>query len=204
MKIIISLLSIAISVALFFTISEPFYVDVKELKKGISTYTTALENSTELQTVKDSLIEEYNGITQENIQKLESFLPSSIGNIGLILEIEKIADNYGMPLSNIKFDTKKLENKVATDETETKTVVAKKDPEEYLPYGTFPMEFVIEGKYDDFVSFLNDLEHNLRLIDIEGISFKVPEIKKGDKPEENIDPNIYSYTLKTKIYWLRQ
>lgn len=196
MRLIFSISFIIISVALFFVFTDPIYGDIRQLNTEVNTYNTALSNSTELQKTRDGLIEIYKNVKNEDKANLEHFLPTTIGNIQLILEIEKIASLHGMPIKDIKFETKSLEEGIVNKDN---VVVAEKDPKDYLPYGVFPMEFVIEGRYDDFVNFLKDLERNLRLVDVKSISFLVPQVAAG----ATTNPNIYSYTLKIEIYWLK-
>lgn len=198
MKLISSILFIIIAVILFFVFINPLYGEVKQLRENVSTYNTALNNSTELQKARDSLIDTYKGVKAEDKDRLSHFLPSTISNIELILEIEKIANLHGMPIGNIKFDVKNLEKQGVT--SIGSVVVAENSPTDNLPYGIFPMEFIIEGKYDTFVAFLKDLEHNLRLVDIKSIAFEVPPPATSGS---TIDPNIYSYTLKVETYWLK-
>ncbi len=205
MRFIFSISFIGIAIILFFAVGNPLYGEVKQLREDVATYNTALSNSTELQKTRDYLVETYKNVKSEDKERLNHFLPSAIGNIELILEIEKIANLHGMPIKNIKFDTKKLENPDPTAVTEN-IVVAQGDPEDYLPYGIFPMEFIIEGKYETFVSFLKDLELNLRLVDIKSISFDVtpPQTGNANTPNTPITQNnINSYTLKVETYWLK-
>ena len=200
MRLIFSISFIIISIALFFVFTDPIYGDIRQLNTEVNTYNTALNNSTELQKTRDGLIEIYKNVKNEDKANLEHFLPTTIGNIQLILEIEKIANIYGMPIKDIKFETKSLEEGIVNKDN---VVVAEKDPSDYLPYGVFPMEFVIEGRYDDFVDFLKDLERNLRLVDVKSISFLVPAAGAGAGVGVTTNPNIYSYTLKIEIYWLK-
>ena len=199
MKFIFSISSLIIVAVLFFVISDPLYVEVKKTRAEIDIYNKALNSSTELQKTRDSIIEVYKNIKTEDKDRLNHLLPSTIGNIELILEIEKIANLHGMPIGDIKFDTKSLESQSATGTGSV--VVAESDPSAYLPYGIFPMEFIIEGRYDTFVEFLKDLEHNLRLVDIKSISFVVPP--PVITPGNTTGSNIYKYTLKVETYWLK-
>jgi Tfp pilus assembly protein PilO len=200
MKFIFSISFIIISIILFFAVSNPLYGEVKQLRIDVATYNIALNNSTELQKTRDALIESYKNIRIEDRDRLMHFLPSTIGNIELILEIEKIANLHGMPIKNIKFDTKSLES-TDTSVVQDSVVVAQNDPADYLPYGIFPMEFIIEGRYEVFTSFLKDLERNLRLVDVKSISFNVntPSAVQLNVPSTNIN----SYTLKVETYWLK-
>lgn len=200
MKLISPILFLVISVVIFFVVIDPLYGEVRQLKSDVSTYNIALDNSTELQKTRDSLLNTYKNVKQEDRDRLEHFLPSTIGNIELILEIEKIANLHGMPIGDIKFDTKSLEDNKDTSNS-IGVVTVDDDATANLPYGIFPMEFIVEGRYDTFLEFLKDLEHNLRLVDVKSISFKVPnQVQSSNNPG---DPNIYSYTLKVETYWLK-
>jgi len=194
MKLISSILFIVITVVIFFVAIDPIYEDVKQLRTDVSTYNVALDNSTELQKTRDSLIETYKNLKQEDKDRLAHFLPSTIDNIELILEIEKIANIHGMPIGNINFEAKNLGNE--DKQSADNNVVVESTPDDNLPYGVFPMEFTIEGDYNTFISFLKDLEENLRLIDIKSIAFSVPDSGAGST-------NIYSYTFKIETYWLK-
>lgn len=202
MRLILPISFIIVAVVLFFVIIDPLYGDVKQLRADVNTYNIALNNSTELQKTRDSLIEVYKNIKKEDKDRLEHFLPSTINNIELILEIEKIANLHGVPIKDIKFDsTKPSEKNEASNTARNDVVVAENDPANYLPYGVFPLEFTVEGNYDTFLSFLQDLEHNLRLVDVKSISFTVPQSTTGTI--NTVNPNIYSYQLKVETYWLK-
>lgn len=201
MRLIISISFIIASIALFFVFTDPIYSDIRQLNTEVSTYNKALNSSTELQNTRNTLVNVYKNVPQEDKDNLAHFLPTTIGNIELILEIEKMANIYGMPIKDIKFDTKSLEQGIVNKDN---VVVAEKDPADYLPYGIFPMEFTIEGRYDTFITFLKELEHNLRLVDVKSISFTVPTSSTGATGStDTTNPNIYSFSLKIEIYWLK-
>lgn len=202
MKLIFPTALIVVSGVIFFTVTDPLFDEVKQLKNEVSTYNIALSNSNDLQDTRDSLLDVYKNISKGDKERLEHFLPSTINNIELILEIEKIANLHGMPIKNFKFEEDNLSGGDSTSgSTSNKNIIVKKDPSESLPYGVFPMEFVVEGRYDSFISFLEDLEHNLRLVDVKSIAFSVPS--PSTNPGDTTDKSIYSYTLKVDTYWLK-
>lgn len=205
MRLISSILFLTISVLLFFFFIDPTYGDVKELRTNVATYNAALSNSTELQKTRDDLLGTYKGIKEADRNRLSLLLPSTINNIELILEIEKIANLHGMPIGDIKFDSTNMVTNKDSTKTDT-TTVAESNPSDYLPYGIFPVEFTVEGKYDTFISFLKDLENNLRLVDVKSISFSVPAGSSSQETvsgAKTIDPSIYRYSLKIETYWLK-
>jgi Tfp pilus assembly protein PilO len=159
-------------------------------------YNKALNNSTELQKIRDSLVERYKNIKQEDKDRLYHLLPDNVDNIELILEIEKIAGMHGMPIADVKFDSKVAESGTSTS-AKINTVTGN------LPYGIFPLDFTVEGRYDTFISFLKDLEKNLRIVDVKSISFIPPSLIPGSPSQVKSNPDIYKYTLRVQAYWLK-
>lgn len=200
MKSIFPILIIIVSVVLFFLITNPIYKDTQFLKTNVTTYNKALNNSTKLQKEKDSLLEKYRNISTKDKKRLMSFLPDSVNNIKFVLEIEQIANLHGMPLKNIKFEKNNkqdgTDNKISMG-----NMVISKNNLNNKPYGVFSVQFTTEGKYSSFLAFLQDLERNLRLMDIKSISFSVPDL--GMNKPNSINPNIYSYQLTVNTYWLK-
>jgi len=198
MKLILPIIFIIISVLAFIFGVNPLYKEVSILRSDISVYNSALSNSTNLQKVEDGLLKVYNEIKKEDKERLNNFLPKAINNIEFILEVERIANLHNMPVKDIKFESTRKANTTAAA---TNTVVSEVNIDK-RPYGVFPLEFTTEGTYKKFVSFLKDLEYNLRLVDVKSISFSVPELS-GVKGVEGVDPNIYRYTIKVETYWLK-
>lgn len=206
MRLLYQLSFLIIAAILFFTIDKPLYDKIGLLKEDVNIYTKALDSTAKLQQVRDELVNNYKSISQEDKDRLEHFLPSSVNNIQLILEIEKIAGRYGMPIKDIDFQGQSTinpdENSAQFKNTnKTKT-------EDNLPYGVYPLSFSIDGKYDNFVSFLKEVELNLRMVDIKEVSFTVPNDKLNSNSNQrtdstNKDPNIYSFKVNTDIYWLK-
>lgn len=196
MKILFPIISIVISILVFVFAINPFYKEVSLLKSDINVYNTALNNSTNLLKTEDSLIKTYNEIKDEDKNRLDNFLPSSVNNIQFILEIERIANLHNMPIKDIKFEPIGSGLNAAGSNTIVSSVSS-----DNRPYGVFPIEFTTEGKYDSFSLFLKDLESNLRLVDVKSISFTVPD--NTGKVLNGIDPNVYKYSVKVETYWLK-
>jgi Tfp pilus assembly protein PilO len=191
---------IIVSVILFFIVVDPLYKDMSKLKGDVVIYNTALDNSKDLQEARDVLVDTYKNIKLIDKERLEHFLPNTVNNIKFILEIEQIANLHGMPIRNIKFEPEKLKDPKVSTSTTVVTGINALDPR---PFGVFPIEFSTEGSYDKFVLFMQDVEHNLRLVDVKSVSFSVPTPGSKDNSGALLDPNIYTYTLKVETYWLK-
>jgi hypothetical protein len=203
MKFIFSISLIIISGILFFSVVNPLYREVSNLKADVAVYNTALNNSTDLQKTRDALVDTYKNIKAEDKNRLEHFLPNTVNNIKFILEIERIANIHGMSVKNIRFDPLKVQDtKDAINSPMGKgTVISSNDPSTLKPYGVFPVEFTTDGDYNTFVQLLKDIEHNLRLVDVQSVDFSVPNV--DPKNSGGVDPNVYSYTFKIETYWLK-
>jgi len=118
------------------------------------------------------------------LARLQKLLPDTVDNVRLIIDMDEIAKRYGLTIGNVRLDETKVTKSGAKDSTATITGGES-------GYGTIPMGFSVTADYDTFLSFLEDLETSLRIIDITNI---------GLKPGAN---NIYSFDVSLKTYWLK-
>lgn len=184
MRSIFPYIFIALSIGLFMVFVRPMYKDISLLRGDVTAYNLALAHSTDLQKVRDDLASKYSNITGANKERLSHFLPNSVDNIQLMLELEKMASARGMILKNITFAP-------PSSIDDTSSGVA--------GYGTFDMQFRTQASYETFSLFLKDLEHNLRQIDVKGISFSVSDASK----QVGLPQDTYEFSLKIKTYWLK-
>ncbi len=197
---------IGTSIAGFFFVVKPTLSEITAQKEQIASYNEALNNSKSLESVRDELTKQYDEISKDDLAKLHKLLPDNVDNVRLIIEIGEVAKPYGMVLKNVSYDAS---NKAAPADPNA----AKKDePVSNSSYGVWNLGFTTQGSYADFLSFLKDLESNLRIVDISSISFS----PSTEKPTANnassatgvgINPNkvndSYSYSFKIKTYWLK-
>jgi uncharacterized protein (UPF0333 family) len=201
MKLVTPILLLIISIAVFFTVVEPLRASVSGLSSDITAYNVALDNSAYLQKTESHLLDVYKNIKLDDKSRLEHLLPNTVDNIKFILEIERIASQYNMPIKNIKFDSPVVANTSSSSGSPTGaggSVVISSDPKGTKSYGSFSIDFDTEGSYSSFLLFLKDLEHNLRLVNIKSIQFSVPAGKVSDAGATS-----YSYSLKVETYWLK-
>lgn len=204
MRNLFPIILILASIGLFFAFVNPTYLEVKQLRNDVAVYDAALTNARDLENARDLLKKNYDLITKEEKDRLDHFLPNTVDNIQLILQIQKIATAHNMNLKNIKFDAPSLLKADATSGAKAVTVSGNKANS--LPYGVFNLEFSTDARYEDFKAFLKDLEYNIRLVNVKDISFSVPSgDKKTFDPNSDVsnDPNVYTYSLKVETYWLK-
>ena len=60
------------------------------------------------------------------------------------------------------------------------------------------LEFSTEGSYENFFRFIEDLESNLRIVDIASIEFSSASVSITKSSTE-----YYRYNFKIRTYWLK-
>lgn len=201
MRFIFPTLLLLAALGLFVLYTNPAYKRVNMLRETDTAYTDALLNSRKLISVRDTLAEKYNSLSLEDRDRLMKLMPDNVDNIKLILDIEKIARQYGMLPSGIKFDASKTEKQTGTTPAQPKTPAEAREAS--LPYGTFDLEFTVSGNYSKFLSFLRDLEQSLRIVDLEAIAFSSGGGEQVQGSQSPLPSGSYRYTFKIKTYWLK-
>ena len=178
MKNIFSIILIAAGVGLFILYVDPVYEEIKTLRAEASQYNQALNQSKELQSLRDQLLSRYNTFSTSDIARLEKLLPDNVDNVRLILDIDNIASKYGMIIQNVSV------NRKADDEN---PFLGKDD----RVYGSITLDFAVSAGYENFRAFLRDIENSARLIDVVNLDFRVG----------SDDFSTYKFSIKT--YWLK-
>lgn len=178
---ILSTLLLVAAVGLFFSFTDPKYKDIKNIKAEVSNYDNALNNSKDLQKVRDALLVRYNNISSEDLKRLELLLPDTVDNIRLVLDIDTIASRYGIVIKNLKLNSSSESSKSEGFDPTVKEIKS------------VDLSFSVVSDYDTFVAFLRDLEESLRVIDIVEIKFNA---------RENVSnvPATQDVTIRT--YWM--
>lgn len=185
MRILIPSVLILAAIGLFVIYTNGAYQGpegIKSLQAQVSAFDEALNKAHDLKASRDKLISKRNTFSEENIQKLEHILPDNVDNIRFVIEINNIATHHNLSLKNVALgsisDAKSGRSELAVGSSGD-------------PVGSAEISFSLAATYDEFLSFLQDLEHSLRVVDVEKISFKSADV--GDK---------YDYALTIRTYWL--
>lgn len=192
MNFIMPLILIASSFAVFFGYVDPNYkggtitsdttienYGVIPLRTELKKYQDISNSSTQIVTQRDALITKRNSISEVDQAKLERMLPSNIDNIRLIIEISKIATGRNLQAKNISVGD--MTQKITSDSIGVNNI----------PYGTISLKFTVNASYANFLNFLQDLENNLRLLDITDITFNSTE------------SGFYDFSVSLNTYWLK-
>ena len=168
-----------LSIGIFYTFTSGQYEEVKRLHALANEYQEILRNISGVAELRDNLSVAYQALPAEEVDRLTKALPDYNDTVRLALDLDGIAGRHGISLKSI--------NAIAGPDANAGGLV--------LPDGNvydkvnITLSFV--AKYPDFVSFLSDLELNLRLMDVRSISFNAG------------DTGLYEYIVTLDTYWLR-
>jgi hypothetical protein len=179
---LLPIILIVAAVGLFFGYTNGQYQGeggIKSLKAQVVSYDEALDKSQELKSLRDQLLSRYNTFTTEDKDKLQKVLPDNVDNIRLVIDINNIASRHALAVKNLNIGKTSGDAKPATEKLGADEAV-----------GSVELGFTVSSDYETFLAFLADLEHSLRLVDVESITF------------DTTQTGVYDIGLSIQTYWL--
>ncbi len=174
---------------ILFFYTQPTYDSIQALQAQQAQYSGALDKATQLLTLKDSLNTRYNSFSQDDINRLQTALPDHVDNVRLILDIDNLANTHQIELQNVVISTPSSE----TGASGAIGAIASADK-----YDSLTLQFTARGTYENFVSFLHDIESSLRLVDLESLQINT----SGASNASSASPT-YTYNITVRTYWLK-
>ncbi|HET8575270.1 MAG TPA: type 4a pilus biogenesis protein PilO [Candidatus Paceibacterota bacterium] len=184
-KLLFPILLIIAAGLIFYLFINPTYANVNNLKQERAQYDTALGDAAQLQEKLQSLREQLNSFSPDELTRLDHMLPNHVDNVRLILELNAIAARNNMVMKNINFA-------LAPDASGNANSPSNSQTKEVQTVG---VSFSVKGDYHTLIAFLQDLERSLRMIDIESVNFSVPQGSTADS-------STYTYSIVLHTYWL--
>ena len=183
MRFLLPSILVAAAIGLFVLYTNAAFQEVKGLRTEVASYDEALNKSQELRAVRDELLAKRNTFATDSVQKLSRVLPDNVDNIRLIIDINNIAARHNLNLTDVALG-ETVGGKGG--ERNPAAVGASGDA-----VGSVTVGFSVGATYEDFLAFLSDIEHSLRIVDVEALSFKTAAA------------GISTYALTIRTYWLR-
>jgi len=186
---ILPALALFISVAIFFVyVSPKWNGSIADTKAKIVLDDQALTAADEYTRQQNALASARDAIDPANLTRLSTFLPDSVDNVGLILDLNALAARSGLSLANIDVVT----NDTAGTKSATSIPVPGALPVAARnPVGSVNLSLSAVGTFTALKSFLNGVERSARLLDVQDI------VVKGS------DTGVYTYSMTLRLYWLR-
>jgi hypothetical protein len=184
-------IAIMLAIGIFFAYVRPVWNGpVAATKLSIQNNTDALVAAAEYKARENELAAARNAIDASNLERLATFLPDSVDNVTLILNINALAARSGILLSNVDV----IANKEASaKKVSTGSAAAATPPSgtSLGPVGSVDLALTAVGSYAALQTFLAGIEKSARLLDVRDIVVTSTET------------GVYSYKMTMRLYWLR-
>jgi Tfp pilus assembly protein PilO len=195
MRTVFSLAGLGLAVAIFLFYTQPTYRGVQSARAEITQYDQALDKAAELQKLKQTLLSRYNAFDPADIDRLHKLLPDHVDNVRLVLDLDNLAAKHGMALQNVV-----ISNPEDAEQAQAVgTIGASKQK-----YGSLTLKFTTHSTYANFVTFMEDLETSLRIVDLLALSLaEDDQTGIGGGSSRSVSDPSYRYDITLKTYWLR-
>ncbi|MBI4065666.1 hypothetical protein HY412_00530 [Candidatus Kaiserbacteria bacterium] len=179
------LVAFIVAVGIFFIYVNPTWSGaISAAKASIASDDKALLAAGEYAAQQNELASARNDIDPTDLARLSTFLPDSVDNVGLILDLNALAARSGLSLSNIDV----VKNEAGSS---ARTSIGALPAAGTSPVGSIDLSLSAVGTYAAFRAFLDGVEKSARLLDVTDI------VVKGS------DNGLYSYKMTLRLYWLR-
>lgn len=165
----------------FFYIGPTWSGSIAETKAAIASDNQTLDAAAEYTKKQNTLATERAAINPENLDRLSVFLPDSVDNVRLIVDLNALAARSGLALANID-----------VNKDDSSTVAPGALPAVQVdPIGSVSLSLSATGTFNALQAFLEGIENSARLLDVQDIVVKSSET------------GVYNYEMKTRLYWIR-
>jgi len=147
MKLIIAIVGVVLSGAMFFWYTKPAYDSSLALRAGIAQNNAALDKAAELQKLRQTLLSRFNTFDPADLDRLQKLLPDHVDNVRLILDLDNLAEDAGLALQNV--DVSSAQKQTAKNQTALGAIGASNQK-----YDSLTLTFSTITTYSDFVGFL--------------------------------------------------
>jgi Tfp pilus assembly protein PilO len=179
---VLPLLAILIAGGIFFAYINPAWTgSIAETKAAIASDNQALQAASQYAAQQNQLAAARDAVDPSDLARLNALLPSSVDNVGLILDLNALAARSGLALSNID---------VVMSSPDT-GVGGALPASGASPTGSVDLSLSAVGTYPALQAFLAGVERSQRLLDVRDLMVK------------GSDTGVYSYKMSLRFYWLR-
>ncbi len=218
-KIILSVVFVGVAIASFVFYVKPTYAQLNANKALIKNYDAALSKARQVQEKINELVVKRNEMSNDDLNRLSKMVPTNVDNIQLILDIEGITKQYDMKMQKVNISQNTPNVKQGNNQPRINVGTQQDDKVKSLN-----LSFEVVSTYDEFIRFIVDLEHSLRIVDIVSLSVGskkasaldtfesgMPAEDLNTEDKENNPDNSkkayepkYTFSIVLKTYWINK
>ncbi len=182
---IIPLISLLVAGGIIFAYVGPTWNgSIAATKEAIALDDQALAAAKQYAAQQNALASSRNAIDPADLTRLNAFMPDSVDNVGLILDLNALAARSGLSLANIDVVSGSAGGSQTSAQQGIPAVGAS-------PVGSVDISLSAIGAYGALQTFLVGIERSARLLDVRDIMVK------------GSDTGVYTYQMVLRLYWLR-
>ncbi len=189
-RFIVAILGFTIAGGVFVLYTKPSYDAVKVVQADIAQYDQALDRANELQALKQTLLSRYNTFDPVDIERLHKLLPDHVDNVRLVLDFDNLANKHNLAIQNVvigRGTTDTASGRTQNTEVIGRTVKA---------YESLTLKFSTQGTYAGFVTFMEDVQASLRIVDLVSLTLASATAEQKGEP-------VYRFDVTIRTYWLK-
>jgi len=178
-------LALILAVGIFFGYVGPTWGgSIAKTRAAITIDDQALAAAQQYSAQQNQLAAARDAIDPANLTALDNFLPDSVDNVGLILDLNALAARSGISVASIDV--------ITSDAVGGRGVAAGALPVAGTnPVGSVDLSLSAFGTFAAVQSFLAGIERSTRILDVHDF------VVKGS------DTGVYEYQMTLRLYWLR-
>lgn len=173
-KRVLGIVLLVLAVGGVYVVAMPLWDEVKAATVEAQTLDALIERRETLNAIGADVIKRYEAVSQADLRRIDTLVPDSIDNVKLILELQRMAEQYNLTVQRIDVAGEGVRDLAGRR------------------LNTVSFQANLGGSYSDFIIFLEQLERNQRIIDLRSLSFQ-----SNDSEEEE-----YLYNLTLDTYWM--
>lgn len=177
-------IALLFAVGIFFVYINPMWTgQIADTKASIADIDKALAAAKEYAARQQQLATERDAIDPAGLTRLNTFLPDSVDNVRIILDLNALASRTGFALSSIDVTGNAKGTSGNSSESLSSTDVS--------PVGSIDLSLSAVGTYTAFQNFMQGIERSQRLLDVRDLSVS------------GSNTGLYTYAMTVRLYWLR-
>lgn len=194
---------LVLSIGIVLTVTMDLKAKADQQQTINDQYAAAIAKSAQLLQLRKSLTAQYMAVSDADKEALDKMLPNSLDNIRLIIDMNGIAYARHMILKGISASGGSTGSNAAPTTAPTapgpgrvvspgglNTAASMSSSAPTLQ--TVTVSFGVSATYDQFIALMQDLEKNLRLMDLTHLSLSAN------------NTGTYDWSVEFQTYWLKQ
>ena len=181
---IIPAFALLIAIGIFFLYINPTWSgSIATAKAAIASDNDALVAANQYTAQQNELASARDAISPADLALLTTFLPDSVNNVRIILDLNALAARSGLSLSSINVASSAGASSSGTSSGAVPTTGTN-------PVNSVDISLSAVGTYTALQNFLQGVERSARILDVQNITVG------------GSDTGVYSYGMTVRLYWL--